>query len=223
MIMAKPLFSVETNAKAFTKAMELVAKEVIPKAITETVNTCVKGANSRQIRNVKRAFIVRAEKFTLGSLRIQISKYKPGRSIDRIDATVGSISPYLTIHDEGGTVRAEKDVLAIPTVQSRIGRKKTGRIGGKFKMSQIGGTVGDPGSKFFFMRGISGKLGIFFRRTKKKVVKVRDMSLRSYRIKPTHWHEKAVAYFKKPSTFAKIYLSHGKRIFKSKFGTGKLK
>ena len=43
--MAKPLFSVETNARAFSAAMNLIAKEVIPQAVTETVNTCVKGSN----------------------------------------------------------------------------------------------------------------------------------------------------------------------------------
>jgi len=221
--MSKPLFSVETNAKAFTKAMNLVSKEVVPKAISETVNTCVKGSNSRQIRNVKRSFIVRAERYTMGSLRIQVSKYKPGRAINRIDATVGSISPYLNVQEKGGTIPAKDKVHAVPTEQARVGRKKTGRIGKKFKMSQMASQVGAAGSKFFFMRSKAGKLGIFFRRTKKKISKVRDLSKQQIRLKPTHWHEKAVAYFKKPSTFAKIYLSHGKRIFKEKFKLGKIK
>ncbi len=215
--MAKPLFSVETNARAFSAAMNLIAKEVIPQAVTETVNTCVKGANSRQIRNVRRAFIVRAEKFTMGSLRIQLSKYKPGRSIDRIDATVGSISPYLNIQEEGGNISAKQKVHAIPTVESRVGKRKAGRIGKKFRMNEMASQVGDPGSKFFFMRSKRGKLGIFYRRTKKKIVKVRDLSQQQIRLKPAHWHARAVEYFLKPANFAKIYLSHGNRIFKNKF------
>jgi len=207
-LMAKPMISITTDVKAWTRKMNRVNRELLPKAITETVNTACKGAHTRIVKNLRKDFTLR-NTYTERSLKLWQSKYKPGRSIDRINATTGSISPYLPLQETGGVVRAKKSKIPVPTLAGRRGKWRR-PIPPSLRMNRMG-QIGGPSSKFFFMTGAGGKKGIFYRKSKKKVVKVRDISRRSYRVKGTRWHSKAVAHFAKASTFARIFVHHARR------------
>ena len=208
--MARPMISVTTDVKAWTRKMNRVNRELLPKAITETVNTAAKGSHARSLKNIKKDFILRNQ-YTKRSLKLQLSKYKQGRSIDRINATAGSISPYLPIQETGGVIRAKRQKIPVPTLAGRAGKWRR-PIPPRLRMNRIG-QIGTAGSKFFFMTSPGGKKGIFTRKGRggKKIVKVRDISRRSYRVKGTKWHSKAVDYFAKAGTFARIFIHHAKR------------
>lgn len=197
------MFSITTDIKSYTRKMNKINREYLPKAICSTVNVAAKGTFARGKKNIEKDFTVR-NKYTLGSLKLYPSKYKPGRSIDRINAITGSKSPYLPLHEKGGTVRAKRRRLSIPTIHARRGVKSK-VIARRFRMDRLG-RIGMEGSKFFVIG-----TGIFFRRSKKKVVKVRDISKRSYRIKPTKWHTRAAAYFSRPDVFGRIFVSQAKK------------
>lgn len=72
------------------------------------------------------------------------------------------------------------------------------------------GAIGTVGSKFFFMRSSGGKKGIFYRKSKKKIVKVRDISRRSYRIKATRWHSEAVKKFGNKRVMGQVFVQEAK-------------
>ncbi len=206
--MAKSMFSVTSDIKSWTKKMNRVNKELLPQAIGATINTAAKGAHARGLKNIKKDLILR-NPYTEKSLKLWQSKYKPGRSIDRINAVTGTISSYLPIQEEGGTVQAKSNRLPIPTLAGRRGRWDR-PIPPSLRMNRMG-EIGTEGSKFFFMSSRGGKKGIFYRRTKKKIEKVRDISKRFIRIKPTRWHSKAVEYFSRPEVFGRIFIHHAKR------------
>ena len=208
--MAKDMISVTTDVKAWTRKMDRVNKELLPKAIGATVNTAAKGSHARSLKNIRKAFTLR-NMYTERSMLLYQSKYKPGRSIDRINAVTGTKSPYLPIQETGGVIRAKRQKIPVPTLAGRAGKWRR-PIPPRLRMNRIG-QIGTAGSKFFFMTSPGGKKGIFYRKSKKKIVKVRDISRRSYRVKETKWHSKAVDYFAKPSTFARIFIVCAKREF----------
>ncbi len=203
--MAKSMFSIKSDVKAWTRKMNRVCKELLPKAITSTVNTAAKGSLARSRKIIREDFILR-NPYTEKSLIMWQSKYKPGRSIDRINAIVGTKSPYLPMHEKGGVVRARRQRIPIPTTAARRGKTKAGVVAPQYRMSKIG-QIG-RGSKFFYMR--IRKPGIFTRRGK-RLIMIRDLSLRSYRIQPTKWHSRSTEYFRKRGTMERIFVHHAKR------------
>jgi len=206
--MAKSMFSITTDVKAWTRKMNRVNKELLPRAIVATVNTAAKGSLARSLKIIRDDFTLRNE-YTKKSLIIWKSKYKPGRSIDRINAQVGTKSPSLPIQETGGTIRARRKKIPVPTLAGRRGKWRK-PIPPALRMNRMG-EIGTEGSKFFFMTSPGGKKGIFTRKGKKKIVKVRDISRRSYRIRPTKWHSKSTEYFRKRGTLERIFIHHAKR------------
>ncbi len=187
--------------------MNRVCKELLPKAIVATVNTCAKGSLARSRKIVKEDFTLR-NVYTKNSLIMWASKYKPSRSIDKINAIVGTKSSYLPLQETGGVVRARRQRIPIPTTAARRGKTKAGVVAPDYRMSKIG-RIG-RGSKFFYMR--LRKPGIFMRQGKaKRLIMIRDLSLRSYRIQPTKWHSRSTEYFKKRGTMERIFVHHAKR------------
>ena len=205
------MFSITTDVKSWTRKMNRVNKELLPQAIGATVNTACKGAHGRGLKTLQKDFTLR-NKYTERSLKLYQNKYKPGRSIDRINAVTGSISPYLPIQETGGTIRAKNERLPIPTLAGRRGRWDR-PIPPSLRMNRMG-EIGTEGSKFFFMSSRGGKKGIFYRRTKKKIEKVRDISKRFIRIKPTRWHSKAVEYFSSREFFTRAFIHHAKKFLR---------
>ena len=209
--MGKPMFSVESDIKAYTRKMNKINKELLPQAIGATVNTACKGAHARITKGLQKDFTLR-NTYTERSLKLYQNKYKPGRSIDRINAVTGSISPYLPIQETGGTIRAKNQRLSVPTLAGRRGRWRK-PIPPSLRFNRMG-EIGTQGSKFFFMTSRGGKKGIFRRRSKKKIEKVRDISKRYIRIKPMRWHSKAVEYFSSKEFFARTFIHHAKRFMR---------
>ncbi len=219
------MFSIKTDVKGYIKKMDKISKELLPKAIVATVNTAARGSHARAIKNIEKDFTLRNE-YTRESLMIWQSKYKKGRSIDRINAQVGSISPYLPIQETGGVIRAKRRRIPVPTVFSRGGSKRS-VIQKRFRLRAMGQVAGFKqqytkkgnkrrGKGFFFLPGKGGhKPGIFIRRAGGMQLRmVRDLSLRSYRLRPTRWHSKAVEYFSKRSTMERIFIHHAEKLLK---------
>ncbi len=206
--MARDMFSYEADIKKFNKILRKLSTEAIPRAIASTLTRQAEVTNIQALTNIKKKLIVRTP-FTTKSLRVSKSRPKP--NISAMYSKAGTISPYLPIQETGGTIPAREKVHAIPTLQSRVGKQKAGRIGKKFTMAQMAEQVGDPGSKFFFMRGKSGKKGIFYRKSKKKIVKVRDISKRFIRIKATHWFSEAVKKYHNRRFLEKVYCMEAKK------------
>jgi hypothetical protein len=105
----------------------------------------------------------------------------------------GSISPYLPTQEAGATIRARRRKIAIPTKAARTSGLKTKPVARRYRMNQIG-RVGQ-GSKFFFLP--LRKPGLFTRKGK-KLIMIRDISVRSYRLRPIHWHSDAVRKITRP-------------------------
>ncbi len=172
------------------------------------MNRACNASHSRSIRNIKSDLILRNQ-YTERSMILWKSKYKPGRSIDRISATTGSKSPYLPLQETGGVVRAKKSKIPVPTLAGRRGKWRK-PIPPSLRMNRMG-AIGTEGSKFFFMKSPGGKKGIFYRKSKKKIVKVRDISRRSYRIKATRWHSEAVKKFGNKRIMGQLFVQEAKR------------
>ena len=133
----------------------------------------------------------------------------PKENLRRINAITGTVSTYLPLQEKGGTVRARRSRMAIPTKSARIGRSKSRPVASRFRMNRMG-QVG-RGGKFFIMRSKSGKLGIFTRRTKRKLVMVRDLSVRSFHLRAKNWHSDAVRKFNKKSLYMRVFIREAKK------------
>ncbi len=202
------MFSVTTDVKSWTRKMNRVNKELLPKAMGNALNRACKAAHGRSIRNIKSDFTLRNQ-YTERSMKLQLSKYKPGRSIDRINATTGSKSSYLPIQETGGVIRARRQRIPVPTLAGRRGKWRK-PIPPSLRMNRMG-RIGMAGSKFFFMTSPGGKKGIFIRRGKKKIVKVRDISRRSYRVRGTKWHSEAVKKYGNRRVIGQLFIQEAKR------------
>ena len=203
--MPRSMFSIKTDVKAWTRKMNRVNKELLPKAIVATVNRAGQAAHSRSIRNIKNMFTVR-NPYTEGSMKFWPAKYRLGRSIDRINAITGSKSPYLPLQETGGVVRARRQRIPIPTTAARRGKTKAGVVAPAYRMSKIG-QIG-RGSKFFYMR--TRKPGIFTRRGK-RLIMIRDLSLRSYRLERRPWHSEAVKKYGNKRVMGQVFVMEAKR------------
>ena len=206
--MGKDMFSYEADVKKYNKTLRKLSSSAIPRAIAATLNRQAEATSAQALTNLKKKLIVRTP-FTTKSLRVSKSRPKP--DIGAMYSKAGTISPYLPIQETGGTIPAREKVHAVPTLQARVGKRKAGRISSAQKMSKIGSQVGRPGSKFFFMSSRGGKKGIFYRKSKKKIVKVRDISKRFIRIKPTYWFSEAVKKFHNRRFLEKVYCMEAKK------------
>ncbi len=204
--MARDMFSYEADIKKYNKTLRKLSTEAIPRAIAATLNRQAEATNTQALTNIKKKLIVRTP-FTTKNLRVSKSRPKP--DIGAMYSKAGTISPYLPIQETGGTIRAKNERLPIPTLAGRRGRWDR-PIPPSLRMNRMG-EIGTEGSKFFFMTSRGGKKGIFYRKSKKKIVKVRDISKRFIRIKPTHWFSEAVRKFHNRRFLEKVYCMEAKK------------
>jgi hypothetical protein len=196
-----------------------------PEAIADTLNTTATTAAVRALMNVKRDFTLRNQ-YTEGSLHIgkmgtryndMIWPADPARKIQSMNAVIGSKSPYLPLHDTGGTERAASGkALAMPTVAGRGGDVKKA-IPTYFRLRAMGaiggGKQGYTASgrrrkgKGFFILGPGPTLrepAIFFREVGTPgapLMKIRLLGKKAQPVKATHWHTSAV---RSVGTFAQM-------------------
>ncbi len=193
--------------------MNRVNKELLPKAQVETINRVAQAAHSRSIRNVKSMLTVRSS-YTLGSMIFSPAKVRSSGVAGY--AVTGSKSRYLPIQEKGGVVRARRKRIAVPTTFARGGSKRN-VIQKEYKMRAMGQVAGfkkgrkKRGKGFFYLPGKGGhKPGIFIRQDG-QLRMVRDLSLRRYRLKPTHWHTEAVKKYGNKRVMGQVFVQEAKR------------
>jgi len=191
------------NVKDYQRALKELTKTGFPTAMVATSNVTAKAVHSKSERNIKQKLTLR-NPYTMRSLKLSLAKVR--RSGEAGYAQVGSVSPYLPIQETGGTVRARRRAIAIPTKAARIGGVKTGVVAMRYRMRRIG-KVG-KGGKFFFLP--TRKPGLYTRKGK-RLIMIRDISVHRYRLKPTHWHGDAVKQFGKRSLMEQIFIREAQK------------
>lgn len=196
------MFRMTVDAKKYEAALKKMGENALRKATARTLNAIAFGANKAQAANVRARMIVRTP-YTEKSMRMyKASESKP---ISSQNAVVGSVSPYLPVQDSGGTVRGKSGHMPVPTNALRGGDRKK-RITAKMRMNQLG-ELGKRGGKFFRIG-----TGIYYRKTKRKIIRVRDISRKSYKLKATRWHTDAVQKYASVSTISAVYIREAKKI-----------
>jgi hypothetical protein len=190
------MFKLNTDeAKAFAKKLEKMSTDALPKATARTLTELATMANGQQKKNLEKRMIVRTL-YTEKSLKMYPASET--KSIASQNAVVGSVSPYLPIQDRGGTVRGKKGNVPVPTDALR-GEDRRKRITAKMRMNAMG-DFGKKGGKFFKIG-----TGIYYRKSKRKIVRVRSASKRSIKIKGNHWHTDAVRKYANTSMISSIF------------------
>src|SRR5574344_1563833 len=108
----------QMDTKQVEMLLKMLSKGALDKASARTLNRIAKRVDNAQRENVQKDFINRNQ-YTANSLRMYSAS--ESRPMDKQDAVVGSVSPYLPVQESGGTVRAQKQKIPIPTLASRGG------------------------------------------------------------------------------------------------------
>jgi len=196
-------FSVKTNPQELKKLQKALDPRRYAEAGANAVNAMAKAVYSKSERNIRQKLTLRNQ-YTMRSLRFSPAKVRSSGQIGY--AQVGTVSPYLPLQETGGTVRARRRKIAIPTKAARTGGAKSGVVAMRYRMHKIG-KVG-KGNKFFFMA--TRKPGLYTRKGK-RLIMIRDVSISRYRLKPIHWHGDAVKQFGKRSILEALYLREARK------------
>lgn len=182
------MITATTDARVWMQAMKILAKEKLPLAVANTLNTVSRAVHTASERNLRTQFILRNQ-YTLRSMRY--SPARPKANIRSMYAWTGTISPYLGIQEEGGTVTPKSgDRVPVPVGAARGGNWRA-QILRRYYMSRLGRF--GKGSDFF-----ATDSAIWQRKGRRKIM-VRSLRLHSYRLRPRRWHSEAVDKFGKPS------------------------
>jgi hypothetical protein len=113
-------------------------KKQITKAATDTVNITAAMARKELVSALNKEFITR-NTFTARQAQFTQMPQKQVKSLDEIKATVGFTekAEYMERQDEGGTHKAKKDYLAIPTDKARGGKNKRGAVRRTYYLSEL--------------------------------------------------------------------------------------
>jgi len=180
-------WSANVDTRSYMTAMRILGKRVLPAVMADTLNG-VAAANAKQMKkNVEKRMIVRT-KFTTNSIRQD--RHARGTDISRMFSRVGSVSPYLAIHDEGGTIKAKSKKIPIPTLQARTSRSKQRRIARRYAMNRIDIGENQSYGKFFMgkPRGGNRRAGIYERHhNNKRLTMIRNIESGKVKIDPNHW------------------------------------
>jgi len=200
------MIRITSNSKQY-----LAALAAIPKAMQEvtaqTLTDTARAVTIRGERNIKKEMIVRTP-YTTKSLRT--FKASPSRPIERQDAVSGAVSPYLPIQDEGGTIKARKQRIAVPTNRVR-GKDRKRKVSGRYKIEAMKGKsfVMGPGK-------LRTRAGLFIRTGKKgKIVKVRDLGEQSFKLKARRWHTEAVEKYGNYEFMARQFAKNARHFLKN--------
>jgi hypothetical protein len=216
-------FSVQVNSdyKKYLRQLRDLHDRRLPAAQAATLNAAVKAVDHHSHKLIRQKFILRNQ-YTERGLKVAEARVS-GRTGRVGYAEVGSISPYMPLQETGGTVRARRRRIAIPTRAARGGSKQ-GIIRPRFRLNRMGG-LNQPGSKFFTLYPAAGpyrrhgkmvsprlrKAGIFYRQSKRKILFVRDIESARIRVRPTRWHRESVEKFGKRSLLNQVFIREAKK------------
>lgn len=204
-------WSANIDTRSYMAAMRILGKQVLPTVMADTLNG-VAAANAKQMKkNVEKRMIVRT-KFTTNSIRQD--RHARGSNISRMFSRVGSVSPYLAIHDEGGIIKAERKKIPIPTLQARVSRSKQRRIARRYAMNRM--DIGESQSygKFFMgkPRGGNRRVGIYERHhNNKRLTMIRNIESEQVKIDPNHWFSDSLKKYGTSQFIQAQFKKHAKR------------
>lgn len=181
-------WTADVETKKYIHAMRFLSKEALPATVAETLNSTADAVAGQSKKNVQKRLIVRT-KFTLNSIRQD--RHARGNDIDRMFSRAGTISKYLPIQEEGGTVRADNRRIPIPTVQARRSRSLQKPISKPYRMNVL--NIG--GGRFFIgnPKGGNRPLGIWERyQNKKRLRLIRNLESSQVQIRGENWFSDAV-------------------------------
>ena len=193
------------------KALRRLSAEEFSTATAATINRIATAANGQQGRNIQRDFKLR-NKFTLGSL--MMFKATAKKDPDKIDALVGSKSPYLPEQETGGTAmtRLGRPAVSMPTLAARRGAW-TRAVTARFRLDKIkpigrrrgSGRMTPKGTPYFYLQGGSLKNKMLFQRVVSKLIRIRVITRGPVRLKATHWHTEAMDKAGRPALMSAAY------------------
>jgi len=211
---------VRTDVKKYLRQLRELGEQRLPRAMAATSNVAAHAVDHQSHKLLRERFILRNQ-YTERSLKV--SEARVGATGRVGYAEVGSISPYLPLQEMGGTVRARRRRIPIPTKAARGGSKR-GIVRPRFRMNRMG-AINAPGSKFFTLYPARGpymrrgrmvaptlqKPGIFYRQSRHRVLFVRDIQAARIRVRPTRWHRDAVEKFGRQSLLNQIFIREAKK------------
>ena len=186
------LFRTKSDAQKWQKSMDRLLGEYAPLAISETLTEIAQDVQIRSFVEMKAKFLKIGE-YSKRSLRTW--KASPLRSIARIRAVTGSISPYLDLQEVGGTAKPQQGrLMPIPTKAAR-GGNLANPIASRFRVSKMGDLKAkSQGNKFFLLApGMKERPWLIVRRyARGRLVWLRSLDRTEVNLKPQSWHRNAV-------------------------------
>jgi hypothetical protein len=176
------------SPEQFTKTLQNYMKNGVPDMVAGTLNAMAGEAGRLQKKNIEASMNIRNPRYTLGSLRFW--QAKPGKDITRINAVVGSVSPYLPVQDAGGEVqpvRGKSKNIPI-TKTSRAGGSMSGKVLRKYRMDKV---TGNRKVVVWHAAKYNNFTGVFLR-VKGKLKLLQKLSPQGVKVKGTGWHKNAV-------------------------------
>jgi hypothetical protein len=194
------MFSAFVDQAKWHMAMQDALRRGFPQVIANTLTQAARIADKAQRENLRKDFTLRNQ-YTEGSLFMWPAS--PTHAISRMNAVVGTKSPYLPIQETGGTERAKGKSLAMPTVAGRGGDVKKaiptpltlramGQIGGTSQKFTKKGNARRGKGFFILPAGPALKHPAIFLRQGNQLLKLRLLGKKTQQVRARHWHTDAV-------------------------------
>lgn len=193
---------ITSNSRQYLAALGKIP-EAMQKVTAATLTETAEKVTEQSQRNVAKKMIVRTPYTTKSIVTYKASATRP---IARQDAISGTKSDYLPIQDAGGIIRAKNKRIGVPTNAIRGSARKK-KIPARYRAGQT--------PKAFTMRGDDGHLGLYVRKNKKSMVKIRDLEKAIYTLKATNWHKDAVNKYGNYQYMAKVFERQARKYLKS--------
>lgn len=190
-------FRADVDTEAYMRAMRRLGNDILPEIIAETLNETADAVTKRSLRYLNSRLTVRT-KFTTNSINRPAARpYKAlnkakGHNLQRMFSRAGTISPYLSVQDQGATIRAKGDRVPIPTLNARTGKNLSRSIAGRYNLGRMGDIAGD--GRYFIgePKGGNRPLGLYERTNKNhKLRMLRNLESRVVNVPKTSWHTDA--------------------------------
>ena len=215
------LIEFRAEVKAWAKQLSRVEGD-LALAAAEMLNTVGGFAHAQSLKNIRKDFTIR-NRYTEGSMRAYPVNYRKSngafREVSKMRYITGTVSAYLPLQETGGTQRAKKKAIAMPTLQGR-GGSASRAIPRSLQLR----TLGDRA--FVLKPSASGaprmrkgkpvpytldKAAIFVRKGR-KLVKLRLVDEKTQKVKATRWHLSAMQKWGTWPQMQKAYTQAAKRI-----------
>lgn len=205
------MISIKSDYRKYLRQLQQV-QGAFAETQARTLNITAHAVDNKSRRNLQSSMILRNQ-YTERSLRVSDARVRKSGGTGY--AEVGSISPYLPLQETGGVRRPVRGSrVPVPTRTARGGDWRQPVLRRfALKPSAAIGRPGRPGGKMFILRPgpTLQKPAIFARPTRRRLVKVRLLHERSYRVRPTRWHSAAVKQFGNQRVMMQVFNREAKK------------